>query len=157
MFCTSMINIFPTLKANIFKNSTFGDDHQNLDKNQLINYMMGDNSDLENSQDSILVVLNQYFNIFMSLHGLLNSPPDANFTYEPLSPTDLDFVIFNDTSVDVDNDIITWFWDFGDGDHSTDRNTTHKYDDDGFYFVSLTVWDDDGATDTIQKSCASPS
>lgn len=152
MFFTSIINIFPTSKANISKNSIFGDDYQNLDKYHLIDQYIRDDPDIENPQDSILVVLNQYFNIFMRLHGLLNNPPDANFTYEPLNPTDLDVVKFNDTSVDDDNDIVTWLWDFGDGDYSTDQNTTHKYDDDGFYIVSLTVWDDDGANDTIQKS-----
>jgi PKD repeat protein len=46
----------------------------------------------------------------------------------------------------------SWHWDFGDGNTSTDRNTTHNYTLADEYEVVLTVTDDDGdiATDEIE-------
>ena len=77
-----------------------------------------------------------------------NLPPTANFTYTPESPTTADIIQFIDTSIDSDGIIVSWYWDFGDGTNSTEQNTTHKYADDGNYYVYLTITDDDGATDT---------
>jgi len=42
----------------------------------------------------------------------------------------------------------TWHWDFGDGNSSTDQNSTHMYDDIGEYVVTLTVTDDDDRVDS---------
>ena len=40
-------------------------------------------------------------------------------------------------------------WDFGDGNISYDKNATHRYGDDGTYYVTLTVTDDDGASSSF--------
>ena len=80
-----------------------------------------------------------------------NVPPTADFTYSPSSPTDLDVIQFTDTSTDSDGTIASWSWDFGDGDTSTLQNPTHDYADDGTYPVTLTVTDDDGASDSYQR------
>lgn len=77
-----------------------------------------------------------------------NTPPTANFTY-----TTLDFTVsFTDTSTDADGTIAAWNWTFGDGTTSALRNPTHTYAAAGTYSVSLTVTDDDGATDTATKT-----
>jgi len=92
---------------------------------------------------------------FMQPNGWLlpppNQPPVANFTYTPSSPTDLDVIQSIDTSTDADGTIASWGWNFGDGGTSTLQNPTHDYVDDGTYSVTLTVTDDDGASDTISK------
>jgi PKD repeat protein len=44
----------------------------------------------------------------------------------------------------------SWFWDFGDGNTSTDQNPTHIYTAPGLYTVSLTVSNEYG-TDTETK------
>ncbi|EMR73819.1 PDK repeat-containing protein, partial [Thermoplasmatales archaeon SCGC AB-539-N05] len=80
-----------------------------------------------------------------------NEPPIANFTYEPLVPTTNDTIQFNDTSFDPAGEITDWSWTLGDGNTSALQNPTHQYADDGTYTVTLTVWDDDGATDTTSK------
>ena len=65
----------------------------------------------------------------------------------PVSPTNSQSVAFNDTSTDLDGDIVSWLWDFGDGSTSTLQNPLHQYSDNGTYTVTLNVTDDDGATD----------
>ncbi|MCJ7697868.1 MAG: PKD domain-containing protein [Thermoplasmata archaeon] len=78
-------------------------------------------------------------------------PPVADFSYSPLTPTDLQIVTFNDTSTDVDGSIVSWFWDFGDGNTSTLQNATHQYVDNGSYIVTLSVVDDDQAVNKVSR------
>jgi len=49
---------------------------------------------------------------------------------------------FNDTSI---GDGLTYFWDFGDGNSSTDKNPTHTFINGGVYSVSLAVSNDNGS------------
>ena len=81
----------------------------------------------------------------------VNSPPVANFVYMPAYPVDTDIITFLDSSIDSDGSIVNWTWDFGDGNISYGKNITHKYKDDGVYNVTLTIIDDDGAWDSIEK------
>ena len=77
-----------------------------------------------------------------------NLPPVANFTYSVDNRT----VFFNASlSYDLDGSIVSWLWEFGDGNISTLQNPSHQYADDGTYNVTLVVTDDDGATDSITK------
>lgn len=71
---------------------------------------------------------------------------DFNWTTESL------FVSFTDTSTDPDGSIISWNWDFGDGNSSTVQNPEHLYADSGTYNVSLTVTDDAGATGSTSQN-----
>jgi parallel beta-helix repeat protein len=77
--------------------------------------------------------------------------PVADFSYSPLVPTDLQIVTFNDTSTDLDGYIVSWFWDFGDGNTSTSQNATHQYVDNGSYIVTLSVVDDDQAVNKVSR------
>ncbi len=74
-----------------------------------------------------------------------NIPPTANFVYSPLTPTAVDDVLFTDDSTDDDGDIVSWTWDFGDGNTSVEQNPSHSFRNPGTYIVELTVTDDDGA------------
>ena len=82
-----------------------------------------------------------------SLQLLVNKPPEASFTFFPISPYAGDEVEFTDESVDFDGNIVSWFWEFGDGSISTEQNPSHKFKA-GTYTVRLTVTDDKGAKDT---------
>jgi len=81
----------------------------------------------------------------------VNEPPNASFTYSPTFPTTADTVQFTDTSPDSDGWIEKWFWDFGDGNHSTLQNPTHQYAESGTYWVTLTVTDNDNATNSTSR------
>ncbi len=82
-----------------------------------------------------------------------NVAPSANFTYDPEAPSDIDVVAFDaSNSTDPDGSIETWHWAFGDGDTSTSQKPRHTFPDDGVYTVNLTVWDDDGASNTTSQT-----
>lgn len=73
-----------------------------------------------------------------------NNLPSANFSYA----TDNLQAAFTDASSDSDGSITSWSWDFGDSSTSTTQNPVYSYSADGTYNVSLTVTDNNGATDT---------
>ena len=89
--------------------------------------------------------------------ALFNQPPVGNFLWSPLEPLARADVGFNDQSSDQGGlfgggGIVSWNWDFGDGDLSTAPNPKHAYDKSGSYTVRLTVTDDAGESTTITKT-----
>jgi len=76
-----------------------------------------------------------------------NQYPVADFTYS----TNLLTATFTDQSYDPDGTIVSWDWNFGDGGTSTAQNPVHTYASSGTYSVTLTVTDDEGATDDITQ------
>jgi len=76
--------------------------------------------------------------------GLRPRSPTASFTYSPQNPNDLQPVKFTDTSRAVEGNIVCWYWDFGDGTYSTERNPVHTYAYSGEYTVTLWVGDENG-------------
>lgn len=75
-----------------------------------------------------------------------NIPPvakisvDVTFGKTPLA------VSFKGLGTDSDGTIISYYWDFNDGETSKEQNPTHTFQKTGNFMVSLTVTDDDGAT-----------
>ncbi len=57
-------------------------------------------------------------------------------------------------SYDEDGQIVSYQWDFGDGDSSSEASAEHIYYGGGTYTVSLTVTDDKGATGSAQAQIA---
>ncbi|UCH93219.1 MAG: PKD domain-containing protein [Candidatus Aminicenantes bacterium] len=76
-----------------------------------------------------------------------NQPPNADFSYV----TDLLQVTFTDLSDDPDGWIVSWDWDFGDTNTSPLQHPVHTYASSGTYSVTLTVTDNEDATDYITK------
>lgn len=46
---------------------------------------------------------------------------------------------FYDSSTVAGGTIVNWLWDFGDGNFTFSQNPIHTYDDDGNYYVGLTI------------------
>jgi chitodextrinase len=70
-------------------------------------------------------------------------PPRAGFKRKLVYSTP-GKVQFFDKSRDPNGIVTDWYWDFGDGSTSTEREPAHVYAGPGTYWVSLTVTDDDG-------------
>lgn len=71
---------------------------------------------------------------------VINRPPHGNFTYVSDGMT----VRFMDMSSDIDGTIVDWYWEFGDGHSSIQKNPGHLYATPGIYSVYLCTTDDDG-------------
>ncbi|RLF26943.1 MAG: hypothetical protein DRN08_05095 [Thermoplasmata archaeon] len=77
------------------------------------------------------------------------NPPSASFSYQPQENITVNTTItFTDNSTQGDAAIVNYTWNFGDGNISYERNTTHIYSAAGNYTVTLTVEDENGLTDT---------
>lgn len=76
----------------------------------------------------------------------LNLPPVADFSYS-LAVVNTP-VTFTNNSTDADGVIVSYAWDLGNGNTSTEQNPTTTYTAAGPYTVSLTVTDDRGDTNT---------
>jgi PKD repeat protein len=87
--------------------------------------------------------------IFVIQNGLPNNPPVANFSYDGVRKK---VIKFTDGSSDSDGTIVSWFWNFGDGDTSIEQNPNHRYVKFKNYSVTLTVTDDKGESNSTSKN-----
>ncbi len=67
--------------------------------------------------------------------GVWSYDPDG-YHYNPKDP------------MTYQDDIVKYYWDFGDGNFSNEMNTTHAYAKKGYYKIFLTVWDKADIKDT---------
>lgn len=74
----------------------------------------------------------------------------ADFDYPPPCPGIP--VQFTDQSTSNIGNIVSWEWDFGDGNTSTDENPSHTYALSGLYTVSLTAQTDAGCLDSYSTT-----
>jgi PKD repeat protein len=81
-----------------------------------------------------------------------NEPPTAGFysTRQSGEPP-LDVDVYAWYSSDPDGSIVSYVWDFGDGASASGYKASHTYTNLGTYTITLTVTDNDGATDDAAK------
>ncbi|MBB1332002.1 collagenase [Pseudoalteromonas sp. SR44-5] len=77
-----------------------------------------------------------------------NTPPIAyiNGPYAGMQNNEINFT--SNGSIDSDGSIVSYQWSFGDGSSSNQANPVHTYTTSGQYSVSLTVVDNQGASQT---------
>ncbi len=79
---------------------------------------------------------------------IINLGPTADFSVNPASTNPFVDITFTDESTEDGVPIISWDWDFDDGDSSNTQNTSHQYDTEGEYNVQLVIADELGCSDT---------
>lgn len=79
-------------------------------------------------------------------------PPDVDFTCSNTQPIIGALVEFTDLSQAGHAEMASWYWEFGDGATSIERNPTHRYESEGAFTVSLTVTDTEGNEGTETKT-----
>jgi PKD repeat protein len=72
-----------------------------------------------------------------------NRAPDADYNWHCEGLT----CQFTDASEDEDGSVVAWHWNFGDGSTTTVREPRHTFPGPAEYEVTLTVRDNDGASD----------
>jgi PKD repeat protein len=77
-----------------------------------------------------------------------NQPPFANTNPNYQAMIDHEVHFKGDASTDVDGSIVSYLWDFGNGDSSTETNPVYIYNQLGQFNASLTVTDDLGVSST---------
>mgnify|MGYP006283087221 CR=1 FL=1 len=80
-----------------------------------------------------------------------NKAPEASAAADTTNGNAPLTVPFNGSASDEDGTIISYYWDFGDGESSNKQNPTHTFQEVGTYIVRLRITDNEGATgiDTI--------
>lgn len=97
--------------------------------------------------------LTRTINVTLASLTPTNAPPNANFTYAPANPPVNTWVQFDATSSsDADGSIVSYAWSFGDGTTDSGSTAWHRFSTAGTQIVTLTVTDNDGATDTMTQA-----
>lgn len=84
-----------------------------------------------------------------------NQSPTAVFSFAPANPALGDTIEFSAaSSTDSDGEIVSYNWDFGDGEilNATSALASHDYTATGTFAAILTITDDDGATSTVSAN-----
>lgn len=74
-----------------------------------------------------------------------NRDPVASAGLDKVTDTNQNVNFNGELSSDKDGKVISYTWDFGDGETGVGKTIEHIYTDNGEYIVTLTVADDDGA------------
>jgi PKD repeat protein len=78
-----------------------------------------------------------------------NPAPVAEFSWTPPQPLEGQDIQFIDESYDPDGVIVSWDWDFGGQGSSTEQHPVFAFGHAGTYPVTLTVFDNEGAADSV--------
>jgi len=85
----------------------------------------------------------------MKIIVIENIPPKATASASRTEGDEPLKVEFTGEGKDSDGKIVSYFWDFDDGDTSDEQNPTHTYKSSGIYLAKFIVTDDNGATDMV--------
>ena len=82
-------------------------------------------------------------------------PPStkADFIFSPLTPAALEVVSFNSfgSTPAPGRTLVSFVWDFGDGQSKTGVSVTHDFFPQGLYIVTLTVTDSAGESASVSR------
>lgn len=126
----------------------------------------GDGSPLSNEENPTHVYPKPgVYNVTLRAQGLGGCPEKTEFkravtvgqtakAYYNASVTDKDTLYLPETNVwfrDSSINAVSWYWNFGDGQASTDPNPAHRYERPGLYDAELTVRDTNGCVNSYKR------
>ena len=83
----------------------------------------------------------------------INTPPIINYCKGlPTSGNKETEIKFTIEAEDIDNDDLSFFWDFGDETFSQEKNPIHTYSENGTYRPTITVSDGKGGEDNCSTA-----
>ncbi len=137
----SYSNDFYTNATGLFGDTIVVDEH--ITKGALIFTFDYDNVSYEFSRffrfnERLEIFLTPMFNILTSGGTLPGFQAKFSFTNEN-EEHEASKLLFEDESIAINADIISWHWDFGDGSTSSLQNPKHTYTEEGIYEISLTI------------------
>ena len=106
----------------------------------------------ETSPYKIYISIGNDYEIYVSIIWPKKVAPFPDFTFTPQNPLVGEEVVFNASKSYDDGEIISYVWDFGDGESGRGVVVTHAYTQPGTYRVKLTVADNDGLLSSISKN-----
>jgi len=86
--------------------------------------------------------------VVVSFNPDMNQPPEAKTQQNVMGTQNTPLTFTASESQDPDGYIVEYAWDFGDGGEGSGETIKHTYEAEGEYKATLTVTDDQGATDT---------
>jgi gliding motility-associated-like protein len=98
----------------------------------------------------LTVTSNNQCTSFISKLVTINPSPVAEFGLTNNPSVAQEPIYFSDFSTPTST-IKQWYWEFGDEGSAVEQGPSHIYQNAGLYYVTLTVTDDAGCTDTITK------
>jgi len=102
---------------------------------------------------TVLMMVVLIMGLLASCGVIPNQPPIASFTANPNSGVAHLEVFFNASgSYDPDGSILSYDWDFKDGNTGNGETISHTFVSAGSYNVELTVTDNKGVTDSTTKA-----
>ena len=84
--------------------------------------------------------------------GAFSQAPTAQFTAQPISICLGETVNFTNTSIAGNSPIVSYNWNFGDGNSANSLNTSHIYTAAGTYTITLVVTDQNNIADSEVKT-----
>lgn len=139
----------PTGTSAVLHNASGGSD-QNLDKTFTTDAFNGEVATGDwtlNVSDNASADTGSLSNWAITITGIgevLPSAPEVSFAYEAEGLT----ATFTDNSTDRNDDMVSWDWNFGDSNVSSEQNPVHTFAETGNYDVTLTVTDAEGLSST---------
>ena len=121
----------------------FGDGHTSTEQNPNHTYALKGTYDI-----TLTAIDNDGINKTKTVpFEVENKVPYADFSFSPDKPLRNNVVQFFDESVDYENTVMKYFWDFGNGIYSYEKNPVHTFSSFDMYKVILEVEDEDGNKD----------
>jgi len=105
-----------------------------------------------NKTTNVTITANNYTDLDIEMMYFNNGKPRADFTVTGLPAGAGQQISFDaSNSTDPDGSIVSYAWDFGDGETGAGQTVNHTFASDATYNVKLTVTDNDSKTGSITK------